>query len=59
LRVIIKTRDPLYAKLVVRSIDEGSVVDVEYVVQTDGTRVLGPSLAVESTTRGNVKALYR
>jgi hypothetical protein len=56
---IIRTKDPLYAKLVVRSINEGLTVDVEYVVQTDGTRVLGPALPVEQTTWGKIKALYR
>ncbi len=56
---IIKTIEPLYAKLVVRAIRHDTAVDVEFVIQTDGTRVLGPSLTVEPTTWGRVKALYR
>lgn len=56
---IMRTRDPLWAKVGVISINAGGTVDVQYVVQTDGTRVLGIPLAVEPTTWGRIKALYR
>ncbi|HEX6790772.1 MAG TPA: hypothetical protein VF247_05625 [Candidatus Krumholzibacteria bacterium] len=56
---IVRTADPLYAKLVVRAYDGFDSIDVEYVVQTDGTRALAPGVATAVTTWGHVKALYR
>ena len=55
---VMKTTEPMWAKFTVRG-STGTDVIIEYVVQTDGTRYFGPTLAVERSTWGRVKALYR
>ncbi|MCI0452903.1 MAG: hypothetical protein L0Z51_11030 [Candidatus Latescibacteria bacterium] len=64
---VLLTVDGLYVKYAVRSIDETETggecifggVDIEFFVQTNGTRDFGPVLPVESSTWGRIKALYR
>jgi hypothetical protein len=58
---VVKSGDGLYAKFAVRTVDsEGCCsVSIEYYIQTDGTPYFGPALAVEASTWGRVKALYR
>ncbi len=67
LTCVLLTADGLYVKYAVRSIDEKEeggecifgAVEIEFYVQTDGTRAFGPALPVKSSTWGGVKALYR
>jgi len=57
---VVRTGDNIYAKFAVRSIDSsGDIITIEYYVQTDGSPNFGPLVAVQSTTWGRVKALYR
>ena len=55
---VMKTTEPMWVKFTVRG-STGTDVIIEYYVQTDGTPYFGPALAVESSTWGRVKALYR
>jgi hypothetical protein len=58
---VIKTSDGLYVKFDNLSyiLNNTYYVTLEYYVQTDGTPNFGPSVAVQPTTWGRVKALYR
>jgi hypothetical protein len=55
---VVKTADNIYVKFAARSLP-GYYIEIEYYVQNDGSRSFGPLLAVEPTTWGRVKALYR
>jgi hypothetical protein len=55
---VVKTGDNIYAKFAVRSMDWAGIL-IEYYVQMDGSPSFGPALAVEHSTWGRVKALYR
>ena len=52
---VMKTEEGYWVKFTVRD----DAFTIEYFVQTDGTTYFGPALAVESSTWGRVKALYR
>lgn len=58
---VVQTSDGLYVKF--RNLcficDNTYFLKIEYYVQTDGTPNFGPTVAVEPTTWGKVKALYR
>lgn len=60
---VMLTGDGLYVKFASRAFHEihciYAGVEVEYYVQTDGTPFFTPTLPVQSTTWGQIKALYR
>lgn len=55
---VMKTSENFWVKFTVRGSD-GDNVHIEYYLQFDGTRYFGPLVAVEPSTWGKVKALYR
>lgn len=55
---VMKTSENLWVKFTVRG-STGTDVIIEYYLQPDGSRYFGPLLAVEPSTWGSVKALYR
>jgi hypothetical protein len=57
---VFRTNDGLYAKFAVRSVSTVCCgISIEYYLQTDGTRSFDPEVAVEASTWGRVKALFR
>jgi hypothetical protein len=62
---VVLTNGGVYAKFAFRTIEVGcprvfrADAVIEYYVQTDGSPNFGPTVPVESTTWGRLKALYR
>jgi hypothetical protein len=55
---VVRTSDGLYAKFRILGLSV-TTMTMEYYVQTDGSPSFGPSLPVQGSTWGRVKALYR
>jgi hypothetical protein len=54
---VVRTREGHYAKM--RVLPSGSLLNLEYTYQDDGSPSFVPNVAVQATTWGAIKALYR